>query len=280
MTTTQTQTPTPSLASLIAAARVLRDTDALRDDATDDDRLDAASTLIRAGWALDRAAAVLGLYATDAHVHAGTAWVSDDYVGETDDISEDADDLQAWADEHAQHCAEIAVGSGGTSDQPIIWRYSAEIEAVDADGDRVTVTGHGEAVEEPPAAKCVEADDGEHEWCSPFAVVGGIKENPGVQGHGGGVIITEVCRHCGTYRTTDTWATGHDGRPTTTVTYREADDASLAWIDLERAAAAEWRFESSPTPDDDRAVGCDLVAADGTIIAGCLWAGGGAGHRV
>jgi len=227
-----TETNTPSLASLLAAARVLGDTDTLRDDATDDDRLDAASALIRAGWALEDAADVLGLgHADDSnHVYVQRAWVSDDYVGERDDVPSYVPDLQDWADEHAQHCAEMAVGSGGDSDQPITWRYSAEIEAVDADGDRVTVEGHGDAIEEPPAAECEEADDGEHDWCSPHEVVGGIAENPGVWGNGGGVIITEVCRHCGTYRTTDTWATGHDGRPTTTVTYHEADDASLAWI--------------------------------------------------
>lgn len=61
------------------------------------------------------------------------------------------------------------------------------------------------AAEEP-------ACDGEHEhdWCAPYAVVGGIRENPGVWGHGGGVIIHEVCRHCGCLRTTDTWAQRHD----------------------------------------------------------------------
>lgn len=66
---------------------------------------------------------------------------------------------------------------------------------------------------EPEEPEC----DGEHEhdWCSPYAVVGGIRENPGVWGHGGGVIIHEICRHCGCLRTTDTWAqnpeTGEQG---------------------------------------------------------------------
>lgn len=46
-----------------------------------------------------------------------------------------------------------------------------------------------------------------HEWESPYAVVGGIKENPGVWSHGGGVTIDSVCMHCGLRRCEDTWAT-------------------------------------------------------------------------
>lgn len=55
-----------------------------------------------------------------------------------------------------------------------------------------------------------------HEWTSPHEVVGGLKENPGVFGHGGGVVIREVCAHCGRQRRTDTWT---DGQPKTTVQY-------------------------------------------------------------
>lgn len=76
----------------------------------------------------------------------------------------------------------------------------------------------------------------EHAWCSPHALVGGLEENPGVHGNGGGVIITEVCRHCGCKRTTDTWAqnpeTGEQGLRS--VEYEE--DAYTA----EELAAVEW----------------------------------------
>lgn len=66
----------------------------------------------------------------------------------------------------------------------------------------------------------VEADEpscteSEHDWQSPYEILGGLRENPGVIGHGGGVIIEEVCMHCGCARTTDTWAqdraTGEQG---------------------------------------------------------------------
>lgn len=64
----------------------------------------------------------------------------------------------------------------------------------------------------PPEPKCT-ADS--HDWQSPYRIVGGIEENPGVWGHGGGVIIKECCMNCGCLRETDTWAqrpdTGEQG---------------------------------------------------------------------
>lgn len=66
-------------------------------------------------------------------------------------------------------------------------------------------------------------DSNGHDWQSPFEIVGGIKENPGVWGKGGGVIINECCMNCGCKRTTDTWAqrmdTGEQGF--TEVTYEQ-----------------------------------------------------------
>jgi len=71
----------------------------------------------------------------------------------------------------------------------------------------------------------------DHDWMSP-SFLGGLDERPGVWGHGGGVIVREVCAHCGAYRTTDTWAqdqtTGRQGL--TSVSYEAAHDESVAWI--------------------------------------------------
>lgn len=74
---------------------------------------------------------------------------------------------------------------------------------------------------EPEEPDC---EDGEtHDWQSPHCLVGGLTENPGVHGHGGGVLITEVCLVCGCKRVTDTWAqnptTGEQGLRE--VTYEE-----------------------------------------------------------
>lgn len=67
----------------------------------------------------------------------------------------------------------------------------------------------------------------EHDWQSPIEIVGGIAENPGVWGHGGGVIIHAACMRCGCGRVTDTWAqrldTGEQGL--TSVSYREGEYA-------------------------------------------------------
>ena len=55
----------------------------------------------------------------------------------------------------------------------------------------------------PSAPKCSES---EHDFQSPFELVGGIESNPGVFGSGGGVIIDEACMNCGCKKQTDTWA--------------------------------------------------------------------------
>jgi hypothetical protein len=98
-------------------------------------------------------------------------------------------------------------------------------------------------------------------------------------GHGGGVIIREVCAHCGKYRVTDTWAqrmdTGAQGLEA--VEYREADDASLAWIErrkLQSAADVLGEYDvrllrdsrevlvSLGEIDDDEAVEAEMAAID------------------
>ena len=90
-----------------------------------------------------------------------------------------------------------------------------DVRIFDEDGDyveKVTVTFE----QEEPA--CTED---EHDWQSPYEILGGLKENPGVWGHGAGIIMREVCMHCGCEKKTDTWAqrrdTGEQGL--TEVTY-------------------------------------------------------------
>lgn len=57
---------------------------------------------------------------------------------------------------------------------------------------------------EPDEPPCAEGED--HDWQSPYEILGGDRHNPGVWAHGGGVVIHEVCMRCGCGRTTDTWA--------------------------------------------------------------------------
>ena len=94
-----------------------------------------------------------------------------------------------------------------------------ENDFVEADRHRIEVTINPD---EPP---CVDAD--KHDWQAPHALVGGIKENPGVWGNGGGVTISEVCMRCGCGKFTDTWAqnpeTGEQGLESVKYTPGEYD---------------------------------------------------------
>lgn len=99
---------------------------------------------------------------------------------------------------------------------------------------RNRVTGEHDSVRvqvDPIEPPCVRGNS--HDWRDPLSVVGGTKENPGVYGHGGGVLMRSVCAHCGKYRVHDTWAqdrsTGEQGLES--VRYEPADETSLAWVD-------------------------------------------------
>lgn len=202
---------------------------ALRDNLPADLDLDRA-TITTYGALCDGhdvGGASLGGIEDDAPVVILPGWTADD--GNADVEYPDAES----ADEAAQEY--VSGGDwGGRSEtswvQVYTWRTAITL---DEDGDPVTLTldkkDHTVEIEaEEP--ECVA---NEHDWQSPIEVVGGIKENPGVHGHGGGVIITEVCAHCGMYRVTDTWAqnpsTGEQGL--TSVRYEDADDASMEWIE-------------------------------------------------
>lgn len=75
---------------------------------------------------------------------------------------------------------------------------------------------------DPEEPECRDKDL-EHKWESPYDLVGGLKENPGVWGHGGGVIYEEVCMLCGCLKTTNTWAQNptNGDQGLTSVSYKE-----------------------------------------------------------
>lgn len=133
--------------------------------------------------------------------------------------------------EAAEAC--VAEGEWGHSLETSWVLVFAERIGVTADGrvgltDDVTRREHLITIEpeEPPCSGDA------HEWRSPWEVVGGGEDNPGVSAHGGGVVILEVCRLCGWYRIEDSWAqdpeTGIQGLESTA--YRPPDEESLAWV--------------------------------------------------
>jgi hypothetical protein len=112
------------------------------------------------------------------------------------------------------------------------WRAGLVFDGEDVEVDRYCVTR--ETIAAHPDEPACTADDG-HEWKSPHSVVGGLKENPGCWGHGGGVKTAEVCLSCGTLRHTDTWATnpcdGTQGH--TSIEYEKGDlDELLGRFDV------------------------------------------------
>lgn len=95
---------------------------------------------------------------------------------------------------------------------------------------RVSNPETGEAAEaevqlDPEPPRCTSPKG--HQWEAPWPLVGGLKENPGVWGHGAGVILHRVCPHCGTRAITDTWATRPDTgvQGYTTVRYAPEEEA-------------------------------------------------------
>lgn len=129
-----------------------------------------------------------------------------------------ADDDAALA--HAEQW--LAEGDWGEQDKTIFLTASVFSMPDDERIGGVQVSLH------PDPPKC---SGSKHVWCSPYELMGGLRENPGVSGKGGGVTIKSVCSECGAYRFVDTWTT----RPTdgsqghTSVKYSPADEESLAW---------------------------------------------------
>lgn len=108
-------------------------------------------------------------------------------------------EIEIEADAASEAAREYVDGCQFTDIESTIWIdvYIQKVDDVDS-RECITVTV------DPDVPSCAEGR--EHNWQSPYELVGGIKENPGVWGHGGGVIITEVCMNCGCARRTDTWA--------------------------------------------------------------------------
>lgn len=117
----------------------------------------------------------------------------------------DGERIEAGTLEEAMEKAEewIKNGEWDASEGTVyLTGYLVEI-TLDEDGDEVEEDHEITVTVDPEEPKCTEA---EHDWQAPHSLVGGIKENPGVWGHGGGVTMREACMHCGCGKFTDTWA--------------------------------------------------------------------------
>lgn len=135
---------------------------------------------------------------------------TDDHVEEFE--AADADEALEFAQEMMEECD--------------YEDYTGPVYAYIYEGDNEIGRVEHVVQQQEPACR-----EGEHDWRAPHSVVGGLKDNPGVFGKGGGVVYTEVCAHCGTYRVTDTWCTNGTAYPYESVTFRDADEYSTDWIE-------------------------------------------------
>jgi len=136
-----------------------------------------------------------------------TTWI-DVYV----EIYRDAEQETKLVDALRAIGVEIVAQNDGT--YSIVGGYDEVQAVVDVlppgwkrDGNIVWIGGDRDSFKvrlDPPEPAC--ADGKAHDWQAPHEIVGGIEDNPGVWGNGGGVIINEVCMRCGCARIINTWA--------------------------------------------------------------------------
>jgi hypothetical protein len=114
----------------------------------------------------------------------------------------------------AQDAAQEYVDDGDWGDDAKTFWVDVHVSPLDAAGepdeDRhecITVTVN------PDEPDCTH--EAGHAWAQPYALLGGLKENPGVVGSGGGVRGRDVCLLCGLAKNWDSWAqrpdTGEQG---------------------------------------------------------------------
>jgi hypothetical protein len=107
-------------------------------------------------------------------------------------------------------------------------------------------------------------DDG-HDWQQPVRLVGGCEESPGVRGHGGGIIDTEICLRCGYVKHLDTWAqnpeTGEQGLRS--VEYCPDDERLQEYLDdLDVGTLDQEEVAEGGADEDGDATWQTFIAAD------------------
>lgn len=151
--------------------------------------------------------------------------------------SSDLIEAESWKDARICAAENLYDGYHDSNDTKTSW-VDAYLGELDEQGDiieetqeMITVTIH------PDPPECWKGE--EHEWSSPFDIVGGCKENPGVYGCGGGVKITMVCLKCGCRKTGNTWDqrtdTGEQGLHSTE--YEEECYSDILQNEAEKVAA-------------------------------------------
>lgn len=105
--------------------------------------------------------------------------------------------------ETAKEAAELYAEEGDWPDGHTFW---VNVYVQPSTGDEEADFDQRQFFKIPVHPEEPECSEDDHDWQSPYSLLGGLESNPGVWGHGGGVKYTEVCMNCGCGRHVDTWA--------------------------------------------------------------------------
>ena len=177
----------------------------------------------------------------------GDKWTEEDESGPDWRVGDGMDDdRRDRVDADYYECMRDTVDDWSDGTFWASWRGYREGLLISADGDidridDIDETGGGGRVD-PPEPECPQ--NGEHDWVTPHALVGGLKENPGVHGHGGGVTVQYVCRHCGCGKLIDTWvqdpSTGVQGLESVEYTTDLTDEVIHEWFARDVPGDVDW----------------------------------------
>jgi hypothetical protein len=116
------------------------------------------------------------------------------------------------ADSPEEAAQEYVDGGDWGDDAKTFW-VDVWVTRLDDDGEPAGEREQVTITVDPEEPDC--AHEAGHAWARPYELIGGLKEAPGVSGHGGGVQGRDVCLLCGLARDWDNWAqrpsTGEQG---------------------------------------------------------------------
>lgn len=110
--------------------------------------------------------------------------------------------IKATCDDGAKLLAIKWMREGYSTDGETYWVKVQVFSGWHSQNSATRIATHKVAIH-PQEPECTKK---QHKWIAPHEVVGGLEDNPGVWGHGGGVRIHDLCKHCGVHRHVDTWA--------------------------------------------------------------------------
>ena len=117
--------------------------------------------------------------------------------------------IEAYSDDEADLLARDWILEGSYEPELKTFWVKGYLEKVDDDDEPVEQRYSFHVPFDPETPPCLPGHC--HDWQSPWELVGGLKENPGVISHGGGIKKFSACMNCGCGSVYNSW----DHCPTT-----------------------------------------------------------------